>query len=132
MKDLVSGLSRAWEDRKLPIKPKGADAIVHSTGGLIIRDWKVHSYNDNSAYRSFMINCTELYRIIDQPDEYLRLSLSAMPDINDEKNMVGYRTFEDGDIDYIELNSDELKEFFPQIEPWLSISGSRVSRKIGC
>lgn len=73
---------------------------------------KVHAYKENSAYRSFMINCTELYRIIDKPNEHLRISLSAMPDIHDDKNMVGYRTFEDGDIDYLELSPDQLKQYF--------------------
>lgn len=73
---------------------------------------KVHAYKNNSAYRSFLINCTELYRIIDKPNEQLRISLSAMPDIHDDKNMVGYRTFEDGDIDYLELNPNQLKQYF--------------------
>ena len=73
---------------------------------------KVHAYKENSAYRSFMINCTELYRIIDKPNEHLRISLSAMPDIHDDRNMVGYRTFEDGDIDYLELSPDQLKQYF--------------------
>ena len=37
--DLVAALDRAWDDRGLPRTPKSVDAIVHSTGGLVIRDW---------------------------------------------------------------------------------------------
>ncbi len=73
---------------------------------------KVHAYSDNSAYKSFMMNCTELFRIIDEKGESLKISLSAMPDINDEKNMVGYRTFEDEDIDSLSLGPSELSEYF--------------------
>ena len=47
---------------------------------------KVHAYKDNGAYRSFIINCTKLVKIINKPNESLRISLSAMPNINDEKN----------------------------------------------
>ncbi len=44
MKDLIRGLARAWKDRKLPTAAKGADVIIHSTGGLIIRDWMYSLY----------------------------------------------------------------------------------------
>ncbi len=37
--DLVAGLQRAWLDRGLPATPRSVDVIVHSTGGLVIRDW---------------------------------------------------------------------------------------------
>ena len=73
---------------------------------------KVHAYKDNASYRSFMIDCTELYKVIDKDNECLRISLSAMPDINDEKTMVGYRTFEDDDMHYLELTPRQVKQFF--------------------
>lgn len=73
---------------------------------------KVHAHKDNSAFRSFMINCTELFKVIDQEGEFLRISLSAMPNLHDEKTMVGYRTFENDDIDYLELDRHQIKEFF--------------------
>lgn len=44
MKDLVYGLSRAWKDRKLPTAAKAVDVIIHSTGGLVIRDWMDTEY----------------------------------------------------------------------------------------
>lgn len=37
--DLQLAMDRAWRDRKLPRAPYGVDAIVHSTGGLVIREW---------------------------------------------------------------------------------------------
>ncbi len=41
--DLTDALDRAWRDLKLPPGEK-ADVIVHSTGGLIIRDWLERRY----------------------------------------------------------------------------------------
>lgn len=73
---------------------------------------KVHAYKDNSALRSFLINCTELHRLLTEEGHYLRISLSALPDFNDDKNMVGYRSFEDEDIDCLRLNQKELKAIF--------------------
>lgn len=37
--DLQQAMERAWRDRKLPRTPGSVDAIVHSTGGLVIREW---------------------------------------------------------------------------------------------
>jgi len=37
--DLVVGMARAWKDAGLPVQPFSVDAIVHSTGGLVVRDW---------------------------------------------------------------------------------------------
>lgn len=45
--DLVDALDRAWDDRELPRGPYSVDAIVHSTGALLIRDWIARS-NDPS------------------------------------------------------------------------------------
>ncbi|WP_043769425.1 esterase/lipase family protein [Algiphilus aromaticivorans] len=42
--DLVAALDRAWSDRDLPRKPRSVDAVVHSTGGLIIRDWMTQCF----------------------------------------------------------------------------------------
>ena len=90
----------------------------------------VHAYKDNSAYRSFMINCTELFKIIDKEGEFLRISFSAMPDINDEKTMVGYRTFGDEDMGYLELGPKELKKFFvPNRTLFVDITLTREQKK---
>lgn len=37
--DLVEAMDRAWSDVGLPRSARSVDAIVHSTGGLVIRDW---------------------------------------------------------------------------------------------
>lgn len=37
--DLVAAMDQAWTDHELPRTPGSIDAIVHSTGGLVIRDW---------------------------------------------------------------------------------------------
>jgi len=72
----------------------------------------VHVYKDNPAYRSFMIDCTALKSIINEEDENLRISISAMPDINDKNTVVGYRTFEDEDMGSLNLGPNELDKFF--------------------
>ncbi|MYB17873.1 MAG: alpha/beta hydrolase [Holophagales bacterium] len=37
--DLVSAMDRAWDAEGLPRTTGGVDALVHSTGGPVIRDW---------------------------------------------------------------------------------------------
>lgn len=39
--DLTEAMEKAWTDRGLPREPRSVDAVVHSTGGLVIRDWLV-------------------------------------------------------------------------------------------
>ncbi|MDP1933117.1 MAG: hypothetical protein Q8L60_16835 [Gammaproteobacteria bacterium] len=73
---------------------------------------KVHAYGDNAAYRSFMINCTALYKIIKKEKEALRISLSAMPDLSDENTLVGYRSFGNNDIGQVDLKPAAIPEFF--------------------
>ena len=47
--DVVSAMAAAWERRGLPQDPRSVDAIVHSTGGLVIRDWLQRYYEPNKA-----------------------------------------------------------------------------------
>jgi len=44
MSDVVHGLTRAWRAAKLPDTAGATDVIVHSTGGLVIRDWIATRY----------------------------------------------------------------------------------------
>ena len=37
--DVVTAMDEAWDRRGLPRTPASVDVIVHSTGGLVIRDW---------------------------------------------------------------------------------------------
>lgn len=73
---------------------------------------KVHVNKESSALRSFMIDCTALHRIVDEEDENLRISLSAMPDLSEEKNKVGYLSFGDDDIGRLQLNAEAVSAFF--------------------
>ncbi len=47
--DLVAGMQRAWADVGLPTKPGAVDAVVHSTGGLVIRDWLNRSFKPGDS-----------------------------------------------------------------------------------
>ncbi|MCB1672739.1 MAG: hypothetical protein R3F41_05060 [Gammaproteobacteria bacterium] len=89
---------------------EGEDTLAEEFNRRAIR--KVHAWGDNAAYRSFLININRLNEVMDKPDEILRISLSAVPDLDDEKNYVGYRTFGDRDIGELELTFDQVRQFF--------------------
>lgn len=71
---------------------------------------KVHAWSGDASYRSFLINCTELYKIIDQPEDRLNISLTAVPELS--SGLVGYKTYTDEDISTLSLNPQELKAIF--------------------
>ena len=73
---------------------------------------KVHAHKDNGCYRSFMIDCSALYRIIEAQDQALNISISAMPDLNEERNLVGYRSFGNQDIGQLTLSAQDVRDFF--------------------
>lgn len=72
---------------------------------------KVHAYKDNGAYRSVLIDCTRLYEIVDQSDEFLYISITASPDIRSDGD-VGYKTYKDEDIGAIKLDKNQVRELF--------------------
>lgn len=41
--DISEAMNAAWRDKKLPRTTRSVDVIVHSTGGLVIREWQ-HRY----------------------------------------------------------------------------------------
>ena len=47
--DVVTAMQTAWEKHKLPKKKGSVDAIVHSTGGPVIRDWLQRNYTPGRA-----------------------------------------------------------------------------------
>lgn len=47
--DIVTAMARAWKREGLPETPGSVDVIVHSTGGLVIRDWLVRNYEPDDA-----------------------------------------------------------------------------------
>lgn len=48
-RDLVEAMDKAWKERGLPTGSRRVDAIVHSTGGLIIRDWITHFFTPDTV-----------------------------------------------------------------------------------
>ena len=73
---------------------------------------KVHAHKDNASYRSFMIDCSALERIIASQDQVLNISISAMPDLNEDCNLVGYRSFGNHDIGQLTLSAQGVRDFF--------------------
>ena len=47
--DLVRAMARAWKREGLPTKKGSVDVVVHSTGGLVIRDWLERNYTPATA-----------------------------------------------------------------------------------
>jgi hypothetical protein len=47
--DLSTAMERAWRDHRLPVGKGAVDAVVHSTGGLVIRDWLTRHYKPARA-----------------------------------------------------------------------------------
>jgi len=73
---------------------------------------KVHAFKGNASFRSFMIDCSALYRILKTQEKTLNISLSAMPDLNDSRNLVGYRSFGNDDISQVTLDEQAAHNFF--------------------
>ncbi len=70
----------------------------------------VHAWCDDASYRSFLVNCTELYKILDKPSDRLNISITASPDINNRP--VGYKTYNDDDISSLSLDHQDLEALF--------------------
>lgn len=70
----------------------------------------VHTYRDNAARRSFLINCNALRRVVGDKGDRLRLSVTANPDIR--RRDVGYRTFRDGDIGSLTMDRQAIDRLF--------------------
>ena len=70
----------------------------------------VHGYGDDKSYRSLLINCTELYALMVNPEDRLNISITAYPDLS--KGLVGYRTYTDEDIGALSLDAAQVREIF--------------------
>ncbi len=73
---------------------------------------KKHAYGDDRSFRSFMIDTTSMNQLIDKIDESLMFSLSALPDITVDKNLVGYKSFGTDDIKMFELKQPDINNYF--------------------
>jgi len=72
----------------------------------------VHVYKGNPAYRSLLVNCRELYRLFDRPDDRLHVSITAYPELNSRD--VGYKTYGDADIGAIVLDPNQIQALFQE------------------
>ncbi|MDO3377334.1 esterase/lipase family protein [Geoalkalibacter halelectricus] len=70
----------------------------------------VHAHSDDKAYRSLLINCTELHSLLSEERDRLNISITAYPDL--AKGKVGYRTYTDQDIGSLSLSPAQVREIF--------------------
>ncbi len=73
---------------------------------------KVHAYGDNAAYRSMMIDVTRLRREVGRQEDDLKFSFSALPDIREDRNRVGYKSIGMNDIGQLVLNHAAIHKYF--------------------
>jgi len=70
----------------------------------------VHPYGDDKSYRSLLCDVTWLRSEI--PDKELYFSITAMPNVKEKDNVVGYETFGWDDIGSFGATRDDLKGIF--------------------
>lgn len=70
----------------------------------------VHAYGDNKAYRSLLINCTQLHKLLEKDSDRVNLSITATPEL--ARGKVGYRTYSDKDIGALSLDARKLAAVF--------------------
>lgn len=70
----------------------------------------VHTWSGDASYRSFLINCTELYQILDKSEDRLNISLTASPELGNR--LAGYKTYTDEDISTLSLDQKQLRTLF--------------------
>jgi len=47
--DLAAAMERAWRAAAMPIAPRSADLVVHSTGALVAREWMTRYYTPETV-----------------------------------------------------------------------------------
>ncbi len=72
----------------------------------------VHKYCDDHSYRSVYIDCTRLVAAIDKINEYLRISLTAYPELSPPKIPVGFETIADEHIGGLRIGRQDVGRFF--------------------
>ena len=60
--DIDAAMDAAWDDHGLPRTPRSVDVVVHSTGGLVIRNWMTRHFSatETPVYRLVMLAPREL------------------------------------------------------------------------
>ena len=72
----------------------------------------VHTNQQHPCFRSLYINCSTLYNIINNHWQNLNVSLTATPEYDGKRNVVGYRTFTQDEIGAIAIPKDKLDKLF--------------------
>ena len=98
------------EDYLLEFYEKDNDKTAERFHGTVIGG--VHKYSDDPSYRSVYVDCTRLTSAIDKVGEYLRMSVTAHPEINPPYTYVGFETLADDGIGAIHIKKDEISKFF--------------------
>jgi hypothetical protein len=70
-----------------------------------------HSFGNNKSYRSLLIDTVELKKLLVEKERDLFISLTAMPEVDDNGN-VGYSTFSYDAIGSIKINWDDIPKLF--------------------
>ncbi|SDR79213.1 hypothetical protein SAMN05216271_0406 [Halopseudomonas sabulinigri] len=70
----------------------------------------VHVFSGEKTYRSLLINCDRLYELLPRPEDRLRISITAYPEVSNGK--VGYRTYTDDDIGALSLSLQQVRDMF--------------------
>ncbi|TVQ65144.1 MAG: alpha/beta hydrolase [Balneolaceae bacterium] len=82
----------------------------------------VHTCSEDASSRAMLINCTRLYKLFSREGDRLNISITAFPDINIRKNLVGYKTYTDNDIGSLSLSREQLASLFrPHATTLLSV-----------
>ncbi len=71
----------------------------------------VHKYSGDASYRSVYVDCTRLRDTIDQVGEWLSLSVTAYPEL-DDRTPVGFTTLGDDGIGGVRIRAGEIATFF--------------------
>ena len=71
----------------------------------------VHKYSGDPSYRSVYVDCTRLRNTIDQVGEWLSLSVTAYPEL-DDRTPVGFTTLGDDGIGGVRIRAKDITTFF--------------------
>ena len=78
----------------------------------------VHKYSGDPSYRSLYVDCTRLRNTMDQVGEWLSLSLTAYPEL-DERTPGGFTTLADDGIGGVRIKAGDIATFFqPTARHW--------------
>ena len=90
-------------------KDDDTDPVAELFHAAAIRS--VHKYSGDASYRSVYVDCTRLRRAIDQVGEWLSLSVTAYPEL-DDRTPVGFTTFVSDGIGGVRIRARDIATFF--------------------